>query len=203
MIPQLCLILLLAAGTPQNAASAGQSPGEGGKDKGTLSLEQVKAELRDILQEQRDRQREVGVLLEQVEKAGSIDVLKKDPHKANLKKTVKLQRELGDRMEEAVKRIAELQEKVQGQDKALGLRLAAAAKIALDPQNFQSLAMEMRSSSELLHDEFDAPPKKTLNKPWVPQLGRTHKQQANSIQTLEAMLKVLEGVGQSKVDGKR
>ncbi|HYV39565.1 MAG TPA: hypothetical protein VE988_28010 [Gemmataceae bacterium] len=153
------------------------------------TFQQLKGELRAILNEQQEREKEVEKLEEAVKGSGE-NVLRNNPFKSELRRTAELQRRLGDRAQGLLDKLEQLAEKFAEKDAGLQEMLERAAKIGKE----NLLPASMRGVAELLRDEFDlpAPPKKSNVKRKYPNVHLAHKTQDDVIAVLEKMLDALD-----------
>jgi hypothetical protein len=164
------------------------------------TLQQIKGELRAILQEQKERLEEVDALhdlTKRLDAGGASDpnILKQSQHKADLRKTAEWQRRLSLRARKLLDDMEAMAVKLEGKEPALHEMLQRSLDIAKprdvnDKQNIKTdLNDAMLHAAEQLADDFDAPKKKT---PRLPNLWGAHLDMAYSVEVLEKMLAALD-----------
>jgi hypothetical protein len=162
------------------------------------TFQQLKAELRDILKEEQERQKDVEKLLEEVDKAnGNTNVLRQPDLKAQLRRTAELQRRLADRTEKLIDALGKLSKQKADKDPGLAEMLDRAAKIGTSDQ----VPSAMRAIARLLKDDFDQPKgfkRKPGEDPFHPHLA--HSNQENVIGSLEKMLEALDQTRADEVE---
>jgi hypothetical protein len=175
------------------------------------TFQQLKGELRAILQEQRDRNDETqkleagmiarataamqakggpkGPKLQPPTKEQQLNALKSDVDlKAQLRRTAELQRRLADRAKRLLDRLQELADKTDGKDNQLHEMLMKAIEIGTKEED---LVGAMRDINKQLFDEFDKTPVQG-KKNAEPQVWRALAAQDLTIGILEKMLEALD-----------
>jgi hypothetical protein len=213
---------------PKEVGDLGQARAEQEKVQQTLedllklmeersTFQQLKGELRALLQEQQDRQKEVEKLRDL--SFNNLEVLRASDNKAELRRTAELQRRLADRAEKLIDQIEQHGAKLTQSDPALAEMLDKAATIGKE----NGVPEEMRAIAKLLGDNFDrprSPPFKGPGKldgprgpgdklegqkeqggksdgPNLPLAGRS---QANVVDLLEKMLEALDRTRADEVE---
>jgi hypothetical protein len=153
--------------------------------KEQATLQQVKGELRAVLQEQQQRQKEVEKLSELHDLKGGWDNLKKDAQvKGELRRTAILQGQLSDRAQRVIDELERLGKAMADKgERGIAEMLERAAQIGTE----ETVPRAMTDTSNRLEDGFD-----TLNSKKRPDLHTALKTQDGIVQSLERMLDALD-----------
>jgi hypothetical protein len=154
------------------------------------SMQQLKGEMRSVLQEQQELQKDVEKLKDQADKDPTS--LSKDAKlKAALRRAAELQRRLAGRAE---RMIDQLEKQAQNMTDKGDVGSAEMLEKAADIGKKAMVPPSMRAAAESLQDNFDRPQDK---KKTQPDLNIAQKTQADVAKSLESMLDALD---QTNVD---
>jgi hypothetical protein len=158
------------------------------------TLQQIKGELRAIVQEQKDRLEEAENLDDLVRKNPEVEILRQSQHKADLRKTAEWQHRLSLRAQKLLDDMQTMSAKLESKDPGLHEMLERALDIAKpkDPDGKQITTVKdaMESAAKQLADDYDNP--KKLKTPRKPNTSGARRDMSYSLDILEKMLGALD-----------
>jgi hypothetical protein len=164
------------------------------------TFQQLKGELRAILQEQQEREKETAALQEQVELHGQGVLKEKSQLKGELRRTAELQRRLAERTERLIEQLKQDSEKAADANPLVADMLSKAAKIGGPLQDGgEAIAEAMRDIANDLRDDFDFPPKSVKGRKG-PYPQSAHSTQVKVIEAIEKMLNALDQTRADEVE---